>query len=87
MVYQLTEVVRTPQSSDGGAGVGAAGVSMNSKSSEDSDCVFAIVDLGAVCRGNKVPGQKAAKSHWHDVARVPDLQSISQVRPPISRPL
>jgi hypothetical protein len=38
-----TEVVRTPQSSTGGVGVGAAGVSMNSKSSETSECVFDIL--------------------------------------------
>jgi len=37
-------VVRTPQSLDGGAGDGAAGVSMNSKSSEDSECVLAMVE-------------------------------------------
>lgn len=40
---RLTDVVRTPQSLDGGAGDGAAGVSMNSKSSEDSECVLAMV--------------------------------------------
>lgn len=31
-----TEVVRTPQFSEGGCSTGAAGVSMNSKSSGDS---------------------------------------------------
>lgn len=40
-----TEVVLTPQFSDGGRGEGAAGVSMNSKSSDDSECVF---DMTAV---------------------------------------
>lgn len=39
----LTEVVLTPQSSGAGAAAGAAGVSMNSKSSEDSECVLAIL--------------------------------------------
>jgi hypothetical protein len=38
-----TEVVRTPQSSTGAAAAGAAGVSMNSKSSEDSECALTIV--------------------------------------------
>lgn len=40
--HRHTEVVEIPQSSTGGVGVGAAGVSMNSNSSEASECVFAI---------------------------------------------
>jgi hypothetical protein len=40
---QLTLVRFTPQSSGGGVAAGAAGVSMNSKSSEDSEWVLAMV--------------------------------------------
>ena len=43
-----TEVVRTPQSVAGGCGVGAAGVLINSKSSEDPECVLAIIFAGEV---------------------------------------
>ena len=40
IVFLLTLVVVTPQSSVGGSGVGARGVSMNSKSSEASEAGF-----------------------------------------------
>lgn len=39
----LTEVVLTPYVSEDGSGEGAAGVSMNSKSSEDSENVLDIL--------------------------------------------
>jgi len=51
-----TEVVLTPQSSAGGCGEGAAGVSMNSKSSDDSECVF---DMTAVSPQRSLYGQEA----------------------------
>ena len=48
----LTVVVLTPQSSAGGCGDGAAGVSINSKSSDDSECDFAMMFAG-VRRGKR----------------------------------
>jgi len=51
-----TEVVLTPQFSDGGCGEGAAGVSMNSKSSDDSECVF---DMTAVST------QRSQTTSWY----------------------
>ena len=41
--WVLTVVIRTPKLSAGGTGVGAAGVSINSKSSNGSDADFDIV--------------------------------------------
>lgn len=41
-------MVLTPQFSDGRLGVGAAGVSMNSKSSEDTDVVFDMLNRVAL---------------------------------------
>ena len=40
----LTEVIFTPQSVSGGGGVGARGVSINSKSSDPSEARFAIAN-------------------------------------------